>query len=186
MTRRVVGLDLSLTSTGMSDGRTSYVVQTSPEDDVIEGRMELIMKGIRRFLDGTAEWDRQADLVVIESGAFSRGAQAAGAEQLSALRFMARHGAWSVAIPFAMVTPTGLKSYVARNGGATKVQMAEAVRDFYGRDFTTVRVKDGRYDLVDAFGLAAMGYDYLGGALRREGDPARQQPIRAVKWPEGL
>lgn len=182
--RRVVGLDLSLTSTGMSDVHSSWVTQTSPEDGDVEGRMDRILCDVRSFVGGYA--DREASLVVIEAGAFSRGAQSAGAEQLSALRFMVRHWLWSIAVPFAMVTPTGLKSYVAGNGAASKAAMVAAVRDFYGCDFTDVKVKDGRYDLADAFGLAAMGYAHLGTPLTRVGPPAKQQPMRAVKWPQGL
>ena len=175
--RRVVGLDLSLTCTGMSDGFQSAVTQTSPDDDVIEGRMDRIVCAAAAFCFGS-------DLVVIEGGAFSRGAQAAGAEQLSALRFMVRHRLWSFGIPFAMVTPTGLKAYTTGYGKATKQLMAEAVHARHGADFSDVKVKDGRYDLVDAYALAAMGYAHLGFPLPTEGPPGPLASLLAVKWPE--
>lgn len=175
--RRVVGLDLSLTSTGMSDGFQHGAVQTSPEDGVLEERMEKILCSATGFCFG-------ADLAVIEAGAFSRGAQSAAAEQLSALRFMVRHRLWSFGIPFAMVTPTGLKAYTTGYGKATKQQMAEAVRVRHGVDFSDVKVKDGRYDLVDAYALAAMGYAHLGHPLPSEGPPAPRASLNAVKWPQ--
>lgn len=185
--RRVVGLDLSLTSTGLSDGRSSLVVQTAPEDGPTEARFEQILTGLRSFVycgTGPSDPDRIADLVVIESGAFSRGAQAASAEQLSGLRYLVRHWLWFVHIPFALVTPTGLKAYVTGKGVATKQQVAAAVAERYGVDYSDIRVKDGRYDMVDAFGLAAMGYHHLGAPLPRVGPPAPLKSLNAVKWPD--
>lgn len=181
---RVVGLDLSLTSSGMSDGFQSRVVQTGP-DRPTEARFETILGAVRQFvMAGNAATQTRADLVVIESGAFSRGAQAASAEMLAGLRYLIRHWLWSTAVPVAMVTPTGLKAYVAGNGKASKVQMVEAVRDRYGVDLTGVKVSEGRYDVADAFGLAAMGYHRLGHALRREGPPPPLKSLQAVAWPE--
>lgn len=186
MNVRVVGLDVSLTSTGMSDGIASRVVQTSPEDGSVERRMARIASAAESFVKGIGvPGAAVADLVVIESGAFSRGAQAAGAEQLAALRFMIRVGLTLDDLRFAMVTPTGLKAYVSGHGVATKGRMVEAVREAYGVDFGQVMVKDGRYDLADAFGLAAMGYDHLGQPLPRSGPPAPRKSLLAVKWPEG-
>lgn len=184
---RVVGLDLSLTSSGMSDGFQSRVRQTSPEDGPTEARFESILDEARRFVDrnpASPLLQPRADLVVIESGAFSRGAQAASAEQLAGLRFLVRHWLWSIAVPFAMVTPTGLKAYVTGHGVATKQQMAAAVHERYGIDLSGLKVSEGRYDVADAFGLAAMGYHRLGHALRREGPPPPLKSLQAVRWPE--
>lgn len=190
---RVVGLDLSLTSTGMSDGRSTRVVQTGP-DTQLEERLDFIIQDVMSFILaaplGSTGWPYGAcaNLAVIEAGAFSRGAQSAAAEYLSALRILVRHRLWRLDIPFAMVAPTTLKLYVADNGGAKKQQMVAAVDARYGTDLASVKVKDGRYDRADALGLAAMGYDRIGQPLHHSPDASwrGRASLDAVVWPELL
>lgn len=179
---RVVGLDLSLTSSGMSDGRQHSVVQTT-SDCSLEYRLHQIVQRTRRFVIETADWPQEAGLVVIEAGAFSRGAQSAAAEHLAALRIMVRHAMWCLEVPFAMVTPTGLKAYTTGHGQATKQRMVAAVAERHGVDLSSVKVKDGRYDMADAFALAAMGYAWAGRPLTTEGPPAPHASMLAVQWP---
>ncbi len=178
---RVVGLDLSLTSTGMSDG-FAHVVCQPQTDESLEWRMARIVTRLEAFLyeDG---YRNAPDLVMIEAGAFSRGAQSASAEILAGLRQVVRQQLYGLGIPFAMVTPTGLKAYTAGNGRATKQQMVAAIHDRHGVDLNGWKVKDGRYDVADALALAAMGYQYLGSPLATFGPPPPLANIRAVKWP---
>lgn len=184
---RIVGLDISLTSTGMSDGRTHLVAQTRP-DDLLEYRMDRVVTHAMAFVYGTGDWDREADLVVIEAGAFSRGSQSQAAEVLSALRFMVRHRLWKAGFPFAMVSPTALKLYTTGSGRATKAQMAAAVRDRHGIDLSKVLVKDGRYDMADAIGLSAMGYAHAGlvPPFPVLGPPAPRASLLSMKWPNQI
>ncbi|AMD42802.1 RuvC-like resolvase [Streptomyces phage Xkcd426] len=179
---RIVGLDLSVTSAGMSDGRTHWVTQTS-SDDPIEYRLDRIVVRAMAFVHGAGDWGQDADLVVIESGAFSRGAQNEGAEWLSALRYLVRVRLWQGGFPFAMVTPTTLKAYTAGHGKATKAEMVSAVFNRHGVDLSKVMVKDGRYDMADALALAAMGYAQVGQPLKTEGPPPPRKSLLAVKWP---
>lgn len=185
---RVVGLDLSITSTGMSDGSHHWVTQTPP-DHPIERRIDRIVDRVGQFVHGSLLSRgpfpaHLADLVVIESGAFSRGSQSEGAEWLAALRYAVRVKLWQMNVPFAMVTPTALKSYTTGYGQATKPKMVEAVRDRHGIDLSGVKVKDGRYDLADAVALAAMGYRWLNDPLPTTGPPAPMKPLLSVKWPD--
>ena len=179
---RVVGLDLSLTSTGMSDGQSHRVTQTSP-DDPLEYRMDRITCCAREFANGSNGVGSRAGLAVIEAGAFSRGSQSAAAEYLSALRFMVRRELWLMGIPFAMISPTSLKLYTTGYGKATKLQMVEAVKARHGLDLSGVLVKYGRYDMADAIALAAMGYAWMGQPLPTEGPPPPRQPLLVAKWP---
>jgi Holliday junction resolvasome RuvABC endonuclease subunit len=165
----------------MSDGRTHRASQTQP-DQVTEERMEQIRSDIRTFTFLTT--DRIPDLVVIEGGAFSRGTQSKAAEDLSGLRYIVRCWLWKNHIPFAMVTPTGLKAYTTGYGSATKRMMAEAVRDRHGVDLSHVLVKDGRYDMADGLALAAMGYAHLGHQLPTVGPPGPLKSLLAVDWPQ--
>lgn len=180
---RVIGLDLSLTSTGMSDGKTHWVTQT-PSDMPLEERMDRIVERVRQFVWGAGDWWEGASLAVIESGAFSRGTQSSAAENLAGLRLMVRHKMWKMDVPFAMVTPTCLKTYTTGYGQATKALMVKAVADRHGVDLSGVKVKDGRYDMADALALAAMGYAELGaGPLPVYGPPAPRASLLAVNWP---
>lgn len=174
---RVLGLDLSLTSTGMSDGTWSRVVQTTPADR-LEVRLHEIISEIGRFADAGVP----VRLAVIEGPAWSK-VSGVGHEELSALRVMVRHRLWRLNIPYAMVPPTTLKLWTSGNGRATKPEMVAAVADRFGHDLTGIKVKDGRYDLADATALAAMGLARVG---RPMGEAANPASLDAVNWPDLL
>lgn len=180
-TYRVVGLDLSLTSTGMSDGRQQWVTQTAP-DRCMEARLGRLVGRARQFAGGTAEWPQEADLAVIEAGAFSRNMQTSH-EELAALRHMVRLAMWQLGVPFALVPPSTLKLYTAGHGKATKAQMVRAVAARHQLDLSGVMVKDGRYDMADAFALAAMGYAWANRPLVTVGPPPPRASLMAVPWP---
>ena len=190
---RVIGLDLSLASTGVSDGQSVHAIQTSP-DEPLEARLDRVVRGVVSFALSPTQWTDDfpqgcgADLAVIEAGAFSRGAQSEAAEILSALRFMVRHRLWRLGIPYAMVTPSTLKLATAGHGKATKQQMVAAVDERHHTNLTAVKVKDGRYDMADAYALAAMGYHHTGHPLPYHfpAQPLNHQAMHAVRWPELL
>ena len=186
----MVGLDLSLTSTGVSDGARTEVFQTEPGGR-LEARMDFLVRSVRRFVSSAPSerfhLGHGADLAVIESGAFSRGAQSEAAEILSALRLMVRHRLWLMAVPYAMVAPTTLKAWFTGNGKATKPEMVAVADARHGTYFSDVPVKKGRYDLADALGLAAMGYARIGQPLvRLDAGQQRLASLDAVKWPDLL
>ena len=60
--------------------------------------------------------------------------------------------------------------------------MQQAVLDRHKVDFAGVKVKDGRYDMVDAFALAAMGYARIGQPLLTFGPPPPLKSLLAVDW----
>lgn len=184
--RRVVGLDLSLTSTGISDGTVSIAFST-PADACIEYRladltqacmMQIASPGTSRHNHG-----QRADLVVIEGAAY--GAKGNAVEQLAALRLMVRTELWRQSIPFAVVPPATLKAYTSGNGRASKPAMVAALAERHELDLKDVKVANGRYDIADAFALAAMGYARIGQPLPTAGRP-RLDSMLAVRWPEGI
>lgn len=185
---RVVGLDMSLTSTGVSDGQSLHAFQTGPEDP-IEHRLDHLVWKCSQFVMAPTlaeEWfpeDKAADLVVIEGPAYSRNSQT-GHEELAALRYMMRVRLTHLKIPFAIVSPSALKSYTAGNGRATKQQMLAAMTVRHGLDLGHVKVKDGRYDMADGYALAAMGYDRVGQPIPSQGAPAPRKPLLSVDWPQ--
>lgn len=183
---RVVGLDLSLTSTGVSDGHTTFVVPTAP-GLMTEARLNHILKTVTRFVLGPLGESDEADLVVIEDGAFSRGAQSSGAEILSALRYMVRTKLWHMDVPFAMVPPTTLKKYTTGDGRASKQDMLHTVHARHAPHsdvLTGVKVSHGLYDMADALALAAMGYARISHPLTTQGTEPYRPSLDAVTWPD--
>lgn len=194
---RVVGLDLSLTSTGLSDVQSAHAIQTYP-DEPLEARLDRLVRGVVSFVLSPTQWtDRHpqgtlADLAVIEAPAWSK-AMGKGHEELSALRVMVRHRLWRLDVPYALVPPTTLKLYAAGNGRASKQEVAAALYGRHGLDLQPVKVKDGRYDMADAFALAAMGRDHVGQPVGWIGQglptprgalPVTRTSLNAVVWPE--
>ena len=184
---RVVGLDLSFTSTGMSDGQSVHAFKTSPGDS-LEARMDRILCAVVTFVYSPTQWTdaqpagKRADLVVIEGAAF--GSKGDAVDQLAGLRWLVRHKLYRLGIPFAIVTPTTLKAYTTGYGKASKPQMVKALAERHGLDLTRYKLIEGRYDMADAYALAAMGYAVLKQPIPAVGPPAPLKSLLAVKWPE--
>lgn len=183
---RVIGLDLSLTSTGVSDGRRHFAIETD-RDDQLEKRFDDIVMEINPFFrrsdpeESVLDWT-PASLVVIEGPAFSKQLQP-GHEELSGLRGLVRYQLWRAGYPFAIVPPTTLKAYTTGYGKASKAQMYQACQERHGLNLKGVKVAHGRDDMVDAFALAAMGYARLGKPLPTQGPPPPMKSLLAVDWP---
>lgn len=183
---RVVGLDLSLRSTGMSDGRNHSVVQTKPEDGPLEARLDTLVQSVMDFVFWSPG-DRHghvADLVVIEGASY--GSKGSGVEQLSALRLMVRTRLWKRGVPFALVAPSTLKLETTGNGHASKAEMVAAVDERHGTDFASVKRAHGQYDMADAYALASMGYDHVGQPLAIDlasGSMPKRSALDSVTWP---
>lgn len=165
---RVVGLDLSLSSTGVSDGRSVHAFRTKP-DRTTEARLDELLHLCTVFIQSPSQWTDEApegtraDLVVVEGPAF--GAKGNAVDQLAGLRWMVRHRLWTMGVPFAVVQPTALKLYTTGHGHASKADMVNALADRHGLDLTAHKASNGLYDMADAYALAAMGYAFLGKPL---------------------
>lgn len=185
-TMRVVGLDLSLTSTGMSDGSSVLALKTGPEEPT-EARMHKIVRECTSFALSPYQWSdmyregQRADLAVIEGAAY--GSKGDAVDQLAGLRWLVRVKLHALGIPFAIVPPSTLKAYTTGNGRATKQQMVDALIARHGVPLRLYKVKDGRYDMADAYALAAMGLAALEQPLPAEGPPAPLKSLLAVQWP---
>lgn len=193
--KRVIGLDLSISCTGVAGNGWSAIIPT-PEykkkkkaDPLQEernridnhhARVEIIVATI-------ADYIRHADMVVMESLAFAShdmGRQNAG------LAWIIRHQLHRAGIPYALVPPPNLKSYATGNGAADKAAVCAAVEGWFPGclDVYAVGQKD---NAADAIVLAAMAYDYLGEPLPgvRPGVPAKTSrrkavdPLAGCHWP---
>lgn len=179
----IVGIDLSLTSTGIAafetDTRemfTTAVCSTGHKKDPLSAHAARCRDMADRII---AEVDNCSPvMVVIESAYFNTGAADTSAHR--------RAGLWWAVItelitryPVAEVAPSTLKKFVAGTGRASKEAMILAMAGRFGEG---VLVKGSRDDTADAAGLAAMG-GYAAGIESMPRTAARNATIVSVVWP---
>lgn len=157
---RVIGLDLSITATGIAfpDGTTRTV---KPKADGDKRLLE-----IRAALHGLA-----IDMAVIED--LPANAKSAGITGMV-------HGAiraylFDNAIPYALITPASLKKYATGKGGCGKPDMAVAA-------YKRASIEFADDNQCDAWWLRAAGLDHLGQPVAQL--PAAQRAaLDTAKWP---
>lgn len=171
---RVIGLDVSLTCTGVAgEGWTATI---RPRTGVRgHPRLAFIVEQVTDHIRG-------ADLVVIEGPSFGGGV-AHRHEDLAGLRVMVRHACWRRGIPYAVVPPSCRALYATGKGSGSKGAVRDSVRDRYGIECDG----PGRYDQADAYTLLAMGLHHLGWPLAVVPDTHRRG-LDGCQWPdmEGL
>lgn len=172
MQPRVIGLDLSLTATGViaADGT---LLTVSPRKNLLGADRLITMR--EAILSAALGTDFDPDLAVIEGPAYSR-ALGVGHHEAAGLWWQVVCTLRSAEIPVAVVAPTALKKYATGKGNATKPDMRMAL---YKR--AELDLKDDNQ--VDAYWLRAMGLDHFGCA------PvwlplAQRDALDKVRWPE--
>jgi Holliday junction resolvasome RuvABC endonuclease subunit len=158
----VIGLDLSLTGTGVAacepygDGLQSSVgirtIRTAATRSLRDQahRLHYIDHEIRAGLA------LRPDLAVVEGPSY--GSKGAGTWDRAGLWWLVVTGLLADGIPVAVVTPSGRSKYATGKGGGSKAAVCSAAAVRYGRVFATD-------DEADAFVLCAMGLDHLGHPL---------------------
>lgn len=164
----VIGLDLSLTCTGVASRTWTDKIRTKLRGDARLAHLEDAIAGLITL----------ADMVAMEGPSFGHGALA-GHEDLAGLRVIIRRYCYRHRIPYAVIPPSSLKLYAAGRGNATKGEVRSAVADRYG-----IRTEGpGRYDEADAYTAVAAAYDWLGYPLAPV--PERNRTALAgCAWPE--
>ncbi|MFF8901709.1 hypothetical protein ACF082_29990 [Streptomyces lydicus] len=165
---RIIGLDLSLTSTGVAlpDG-TTYRIKTRTADG--DRRLVIIRDHIRYDLA-----KHRPHLAVVED--LPRNAMAAGVTGM--VQGIARCELADAGVPIAYIVPATLKSYAADHGRADKQHMADAAYLAAGIQFAN----DLGGDQCDAWWLRAAGHDWWGDPLFTLPDAQRSRLTKA-KWP---
>lgn len=175
----VVGLDLSLTSTGVAivtGGAVALqrVRSTGKKVDDLSTRWVRI----RQLVNDVEHHCKGADLVVIEQPAFSR--QVGHMHDRSGFWWLVVDRLRFAGVPVAEVSPTTLKKYAIGKGGGSD-SGKDAVLAAVIRRYPDVNVTGN--DEADALVLAAMG-------SRHAGQPIDDMPkthlaaMDAVRWPE--
>lgn len=167
----VIGLDLSLTATGLSDGDRTWLLrsrgyQTDTLDDRAR-RLRLLATGILESCVG-------ATLVVIEGPAFA--SVSGHAHDRSGLWWLVVDLLGEADVPVVEVPPAALKKYATGKGNATKGGVIDATARRFPKIDTGA--DDNR---ADALWLHAMGLDYLTG--RCVVPAAQREGLARVAWP---
>lgn len=171
----VVGVDLSLTSTGLA--RITWTEQ-SPRVEV--QRLKTKLKGFERLdfiVDVVHQWTAGVELVVVEGLAFAAhdtGRQGAG------LHWMVRYGLWKDTVPTAVCPPTVRAKYACGKGNGGKDEVLSWVIRRYG---IPLEVPVDGNDVADALTMAAMGARHLGRPIEEKIPQLNAEVMSKVEWP---
>ncbi|UCZ88622.1 hypothetical protein [Gordonia sp. WA4-43] len=128
----IVGLDLSLTSTGIAhiaydpaDGRHTVELQTITSSPRGTRTLADRAERLRRLRAAIVNTCRGADLVCVEAPAFA--ARGANVHDLNGNWWLVVAGLHHLEIPVAEVAPTTLKKFAASSGAAKKADVAAAI-----------------------------------------------------------
>lgn len=172
----VMGLDLSLTGTGIAllrAGDTRPLLMRTVKPGKLTGTDRM-----RVILDAITEAQRAAvhvDLAVIEGPSYGSQNGQRGHHERGGLWWQVVCGlAWS-GQPYAIMPPTNRAKYATGRGGAPKAVVLAAVAQTYG-------VQPADDNQADAYAMAAAGLDHLGVPLA-ELPATHRDALRGCQWP---
>lgn len=168
---KIVGLDLSLTSTGVAviDG-AGYTTLTLKTKTTGHERLRWLVQQV-------GERTLTAGLVVVEGPAYNARASQQGHHERAGLWWMVTHELWTWGIPTAVASPAAVKKYATGNGSASKDAVLSAViRRFAGYDGSS-------NDEADALTLAALGAQWSGQPIVTM-PQLHREALGKVAWPE--
>lgn len=171
---KVVGLDLSLTGTGIAVAANGDVgcrrFASDPDDGTIAGRS----LRLRRMVSYLWTLCRDADLIVVERPSY--GSTGGKAHDRSGLWWLAVARFTGAGIPVAEVSPATVKVYATGAGRGDKETVLVAVV----RRWPHVQLSNN--DEADALMLCSMGCRHLGTPLEQL-PQTHTRAMQAVAWP---
>lgn len=171
---RVLGLDLSLTATGVA-GLGWATTLRYPARKTGQDALQYSHQRLRWYHDNLADsYLNGVALAVVEGLAL--GQHNSGTAALAGQSWMIRDLLWRRNIPYAMVSPTALKAYATGRGNASKAEVASSVL-LWWPGF------DGDDNAADAAVLAAMGAHRLGYPLDTV-TRSRTDTLAGITWPK--
>jgi Holliday junction resolvasome RuvABC endonuclease subunit len=166
MRPQILGLDLSITCTGLSGFDWTDTIKSPKKADIYE-RMDFVVRTlVDRYLAGV-------ELVALEGIAM---AAHDTNRQIAGLNWIVRRELWKRGVPFASVPPMTLKQFVVGKGNASKADMVREVT----RRFDWF---EGGEDEADAVGLAGMAAEYVGIPMGFIPKAQRDASMAKVQWP---
>ena len=170
----VVGLDLSLTGTGVATPDGVRLIESKGAKDATLERRATRLDNLAGQIIACCE---DADLVVIEQPAYSR-TQGSQHDRSGLWWLVVGYliGGHRGATPVAEVAPSGRAKYATGKGNASKdLVLAEVVRRFPG-------YTGSDNNTADAYTLMAMGLDHLG-FPPVDLPKTHRDALEAVRWP---
>ena len=167
---RVVGLDLSLTATGVADKQGARVIRTGQMRGA--ERLKYIGAQVDRICAGKDYLEIKADIVVIEG--YAHDAKFGGPQQ-GELGGVVKVCLYQRGIPYISIPPKRLKKFATNNGNAGKDQMiAAAVR---------MKPEINNNNEADAYFLYLMGLAHY---EQRDviAPKFRAEVLKSIEWPE--
>ena len=176
----VIGLDLSLTSTGVAIARNGRIVGTKAlktskrTGDLadMDRRLSDTTLGIQQILNA-----EDPKLAVIEAPSF--GSKFGSPDERSGLRWRVIHALLWREIAIAQVSPRSRAKYGTGNGNAKKLEVLAAVRGNYAHFDLPIKTDDE----ADALILAAMGARHLGQPVELVLPDGALESMEKVQWP---
>ena len=175
MSLRIIGLDPSLSSTGVSTHEGTFTVRFGSKrppriadaDDWLRTRIRVIQGEVAK-----ACW--AADVVFIEG--FSRGS-IQKREELGHLGYAIRETLANLSVPYVDIAPTVLKKFATGKGNASKEQVFSAAVKLLGLD------PSAKDDEADALWLRELGR-YMYGESSRLPPTSHTDHLKKLEIPE--
>lgn len=178
---RIVGLDLSLTSTGVAtidEGADVRVdrIATKPTGDNLWHRAHRLHRIFERIVNEVHSYDGR-QLVVVEGPSYGQARQGGQHDRAGLWWLVVNELVVMCEIPVAEVPPALVKRYATGRGNAGKDEVLAAVI----RRYPSVEVTGN--DQADALVLAAMAADHYGAPIATV-PAANRAALDKVAWPE--
>ena len=148
MNKEVIGLDLSLTSTGVAVGDSQYTISSKLSG--VE-RLDEISRSVAAFVSGISE-----PAVVLEG--YSFGSRNSQSHSIGELGGVVKLTLWRIGVPMVIVPPTARAKFATGRGNASKSEVVSAVSARTG----IVWSGKGADDKCDAWLLQEIGLWYFG------------------------
>lgn len=179
MNPRVIGLDLSLTSTGIADfthdGQViTKTIRSASNGKAVTDQYDRLANIVREIADYISSQGPHPALVLIEGPSY--GSKGAGTWDRAGLWWLVACLIIDRKHPLAVVPPAVLKKYATGRGNADKTAMAVALQKRWG-------IELGDDNKVDAWWLGAAGREYLGQPYV-DMPKAQREALAKVAWPE--
>lgn len=179
----MVGLDTSLTSTGIAGGDWAEALR--PKNITGHARLDWILEEVTDRV-------KLADLAVIEGPAYAQQLQPGHHERVG-LWWLITRALYKRGIPYAVCNPhlrtiyaTGRANPAQGHPKQQRARIAKGmVHTFVVEQLGVFCEGVGKYDAADAAVLAAMGLDWLGYPLLPL-PPEQRRALDTVQWPDTI
>lgn len=183
----IIGIDLSLSSTGISSHQGTHLIitngytkKTTPKADPIEEerkRLHHHHERIKTICQKISDLTRTCDLVVMEGLAFAAHDYD---RQTAGLSWIIRHRLYSNGIPYALIPPLNLKKYATGTSKARKEEVIAAVQRW--SPSISNNHQEGLNDVCDAYVLMSMGR-WRYGQQAHTMPPMEEDALQGCTWP---